>query len=91
MANVIIFYAQMCSLCHKAMDHFKEKKIPFESYEVQWKGDGWVDSPNARLMKKMCGDVDFVPQIIINGKHIKGWKKLEPMIKSGEIDRFLKE
>lgn len=90
MANVIVFYAQMCGLCHKAMDYFKEKGIPFDAYEVKWKGDGWEDSPNVRLMKKMCGDVDFVPQIIINGRHIKGWKNLEPMIKSGELDKLLK-
>lgn len=90
MAKVEIYYAQMCGLCHKAMDYFREKGIPFDAYEVKWKGDGWEDSENAREMRRRCGDdVDFVPQIFINGRHIKGWKTLSVLIESGEIDREL--
>jgi glutaredoxin len=40
-------------------------------------------------MKRRAGNVDFVPQIFINGHHIPGWRKLEPMIASGEFDRLL--
>lgn len=89
--EVIVFYAQMCGLCHKAMDYFKAKNIPFEAIEVKWQGDGWVDDPNARRMRELCGDVDFVPQIIIRGRHIKGWRTLEPMIESGELEKLLLE
>jgi len=89
MVDVLIFYAPMCGLCHEAMDYFKAQGIPFEACEVKWSGDGWEDSPNARRMKELCGDVDFVPQIIINGRHIKGWRSLEPMIKSGELKQLL--
>jgi len=91
MARVEIFYAQMCGLCHEAMDYFRGRGIEFDAYEVQWKGDGWVDSENSRLMKERCGDVDFVPQIFIDGKHIKGWRTMEKLIESGEIDGLLEE
>jgi len=40
-------------------------------------------------MKKRCGNVDFVPQMFINGTHVPGWKTLEPMITSGEIETLL--
>ena len=60
-----------------------------DAYEVQWQGDGWVDSEISREMIRRCGNVDFVPQMFIDGKHIKGWKTLEPMIDSGEIDKLL--
>jgi glutaredoxin len=91
MAEVEIFYAQMCGLCHKAMDFFREQGVPFIAHEVVWTGSGWKDTPAARLMRERCGDVDFVPQILIRGKHIKGWRTLEPMIESGEILKLLRE
>jgi glutaredoxin len=85
MAEVEIFYSQMCGLCHKAMDFFREKDVAFDAHEVEWQGGGWKDTPAARRMRQLCGDVDFVPQILIRGRHIKGWRTLEPMIESGEI------
>jgi glutaredoxin len=91
-ADVEIFYAQMCDLCHKAMDYFDEQGIPYQKYEVQWDSANsqWKDSENAQLMYERCGsEVDFVPQIFINGEHIKGWNTLEPMIESGEFKKLL--
>jgi glutaredoxin-related protein len=42
-------------------------------------------------MFRRCGEtVDFVPQIFIRGTHVAGWRKLEPMIESGEFDRLLR-
>ncbi|OGV62662.1 MAG: hypothetical protein A2498_14730 [Lentisphaerae bacterium RIFOXYC12_FULL_60_16] len=89
--DVVIFYAPMCGLCHKAMDYFKERGITYEAVEVRWKGEDWEDTPNARRMKALCGDVDFVPQILIRGRHIPGWRNLEPMIESGELEQWLKD
>lgn len=91
MPKVEIYYAQMCSLCHKAMDYFKSKGIEFTAYEVFWKNDAWVDDDNSREMIRRCGDVDFVPQLFINDQHIKGWKTLSHLIETGEIDELLKE
>jgi len=84
-----IYYADICGLCHKAMDYFRSRKLEFVAHEVHWGGDKFVDSAASREMARRCGPVDFVPQIFVNGHHIAGWRKLEPMIQSGEFDRLL--
>ncbi len=89
--HIEIFYAEVCGLCHKAMDYFRGRNLEVTTREVHWdsQADAFVDSVNTRDMKERCGDIDFVPQIFINGKHIPGWKTLEPMIESGEIEQWL--
>ena len=90
MARVEIFYAQMCGLCHEAMDYFCSRGVKFDSYEVKWVGDAFEDSDNSRELYRRCGkDIDFVPQIFIDGRHIPGWKTLSELIESGEIDAIL--
>lgn len=92
--RIEIFYAQVCGLCHKAMDYFRGRGLVFHAREVHWdaQADAFVDSENTRAMYEQCGRrVDFVPQIFINGRHIPGWRTLEPMIQSGELDRLLSE
>lgn len=87
-----IYYAEVCGLCQKALAYFRERSLPFQAYEVFWDeaADRFVDSPHTRDMYKRCGkEVDFVPQIFVNGHHIPGWRKLEPMIQSGEFDALL--
>lgn len=84
-----IYYADVCGLCHKAMDYFRSRSLPFTAYELVWDGAKFVDSPASREMVRRCGPVDFVPQIFVHGQHIAGWRKLEPMIQSGEFDRLL--
>lgn len=94
MATIDIFYAQMCGMCHKAMDALTERGIPFRSHEVKWDSEAgeFEDSENSREMYRRCGEkVDVVPQIFINGKHVAGWRGLEPLIESGEFDRMMKE
>ena len=90
MPKVEIYYAQMCDLCHKAMDYFDDKGIDYTSYEVKWSGDSWLDDDNSRELLRRCGDIYFVPQLFINDQHIKGWKSLSELIESGEIDNLLK-
>lgn len=90
--RIEIFYADICGLCHQAMDVFRGRNLPFTAYEVHWDGaaGAFVDSPHAREMHRRCGAVvDIVPQIFVNGRHIAGWRRLEPMIHSGEFDRLL--
>jgi glutaredoxin len=91
MPKIEIYYAQMCSLCHEAMDYFRSRGLPFTSYELTWKGDGWQDSESARELARRCGPVDFVPQIFINGRHIAGWRTLSELIRDGRIDELLVE
>ena len=74
------------------MDFFRGRNLPFTKLEVIWDGaaNTFADGENTREMYRRCGGpVDFVPQIFINGHHIAGWRKLEPMIASGEFDRLL--
>lgn len=90
--DIEIFYSEVCGLCHKAMDYFRSRNLPFTAREVVWdeEADAFVDSGNAREMYERCGDaVDFVPQIFVNGHHIPGWRTLEPMIENGAFDRLL--
>ena len=88
--DIEIFYADICGLCHKAMNYFLKRGLPFRTYEVTWDGQAFVDSEHTRAMYARCGGtVDFVPQMFINGHHIPGWRKLEPMIHSGELEKIL--
>jgi glutaredoxin len=92
MVSVDIYYASVCGLCTKAIEFFRSRGVTFTAYAVEWDGekDAFIDSANTREMYKRCGErVDFVPQMFIGDEHIKGWRKLEPMIESGEIDRLL--
>jgi len=88
--EIEIFYAPVCGLCAEAMNFFRSRGLSFHARAVEWGGEAFVDSENARAMFAKCGGVvDFVPQIFVNGMHIAGWRKLEPMIESGEFDRLL--
>ena len=89
--HIEIFYADVCGLCHKAMDYFRSRGLAFAAREVHWDqtADDFVGSDNSLETKERCGNVDFVPQIFINGHHIPGWRMLEPMIESGEIESLL--
>ena len=92
MPKIEIYYAQICGLCHKAMDYFRSRDLPFIAHEVFWDKDknDWVASDTVREMKARAGDVDFVPQIFINDTtHIAGWRELQAMIASGAFGRMI--
>jgi glutaredoxin 3 len=92
MPKVEIYHAPMCGACHQAMDYFNARGISFTAYEVRWDGNGWAESENARDMKRRCGaGIDFVPQIFINDRHLKGWKTLSALTESGEIEALLRD
>jgi len=86
-----IFYADVCGLCHKAMDYFRSRDLEFTAYEIGYDGkkDEWLPSKNLDDIIRRVGPIDFVPQIFVNETHIAGWKKLEPMIENGEFDQLL--
>ncbi len=91
-AKIEIFHSEVCGLCHKALEYFRSRELPVKAYEVVWDdaANAFMDSEHARELYRRCGpDIDFVPQIFINGRHIRGWRELEPMIHSGEIERIL--
>ena len=91
--SIDIYYSRVCGLCTKALDFFRSRGLDFHAYAVEWDEDAdrFVDSENSRRMFERCGEtVDFVPQMFINGTHIAGWRKLEPMIEDGSFDRLLR-
>lgn len=92
MKSVDLYYASVCGLCTKAIEFFRNRGVTFTAYAVEWdaENDAFVDSPNAREMTRRCGKpTDFVPQIFVGDHHIKGWRQLEPMIESGEVDALI--
>ncbi len=92
MAQVDVYYAHVCGLCTKTVEWLRSRNASFTAYSVEWDGeaDAFVDSANAKEMYRRCGEqVDFVPQIFVGDTHIPGWRKLEPMIESGEIDALI--
>ena len=89
---VDVYYARVCGLCTKALEFLRSRGVTFTAYAVEWdsQAERFVDSENTREMYRRCGEeVDFVPQFFFGDKHVKGWRKLEPMIESGEIDAWL--
>jgi glutaredoxin len=92
MTKIEIYYASSCGLCTKAIDFFREQGLSFSVFAVEWDeaADDFVESDSARAMQARCGEkVDFVPQIFIGDRHIKGWRSLKPLIESGEFDELL--
>lgn len=90
--KIELYVCDICGLCQKAKEFFRSRQLPFTTHEIFWDkaADTFVDSDLTREMYNRCGGkVDIVPQIFINGHHIPGWRKLEPMIASGEFDRLL--
>ena len=94
MRKVDVYYARICGLCTNALEFFRSRGVTFTAHAVEWDAanERFFDSENVREMYRRCGEeVDFVPQIFIDDVHIKGWRRLEPMIKSGEINKLIPE
>ena len=92
--EVHIYYAKVCGLCTKAIDYLHKRGVSFTAYAIEYneEADCFVDSEYTQEMYRRCGGpVEFVPQIFIGKRHIGGWRKLEPLIQSGEIDHLLPE
>lgn len=94
MKKIDVYYSTVCTLCSHSIEFFRSRGLTFTAYAVEWDAaaDAFVDTPTALEMHQRCNEtMDFVPQIFIGDTHIPGWRKLEPMIKSGEFDRLLEQ
>jgi len=90
--TIDVYYAEVCGLCHKAMDYLSSRDLEFTAKEVIYDSvaDEFVDSDITKEMYERCGEkVEFVPQIFVNGTYVGGWRKLESMIENGEFDKLL--
>ena len=82
MADVEIYTRKMCGYCTAAKSLLSRKGASFREF------DATFDAGLRQEMMRKSGRTTF-PQIFIGDAHISGWRKLEPMIESGEIDRLL--
>lgn len=92
MKPIDIYYSSVCGLCTKAIEYFHSRGVTFTAHAIEYdaEADAFIDSDNTRKMYARCGEeVEFVPQIFIGNRHIGGWRKLEPLIESGEIDQLI--
>jgi len=91
MPNVEIFCSPLCGACEEAKEYFRGRGIEYTCREVRWdpQADDWADSENAQRMKQLCDNADFVPQILINGQHVNGWRALKELIQNGKIDTLI--
>ena len=92
MPNIEIYYSRVCGLCTEAILYFHQRGVTFTALAIEYDevADEFVDSNHTREMYRRCGEkVEFVPQIFIGDRHIGGWRRLEPLIESGEIELLL--
>ena len=66
--KIIVYSADWCPWCHKAMDYFKEKKIEFEARDVD------KNPKYAEEVIKKSGQMG-IPVIDIDGTIIIGFNK----------------
>lgn len=94
MKRIDVYYSKVCGLCTEAIHYFHKRGVTFTAIAIEYdaEADEFVDSPHTREMYERCGEqVEFVPQIFIGNHHVGGWRKMEPLIESGEIDQLLPE
>lgn len=92
MTQIDVYYSRVCGLCTKAIDFLYNRGVTFTALAIEYDetADEFVDSETTREMYKRCGgQVEFVPQIFIGDRYVGGWRKLEALIESGEIDKIL--
>jgi glutaredoxin len=92
MTQIDLYYSSVCGLCTKAIDFFYKRGVTFTAHAIEYnaEADVFVDSETTREMYLRCNEkVEFVPQIFIGERYIGGWRKLEALIDSGEIDTIL--
>jgi len=67
--NVILWSKYHCSFCEQAKQFLDSKNIIFEERKID---DGWTIDD----LKAAVPEVKSVPQIVIDGKVVGGFKKL---------------
>lgn len=90
--RIDIYYCRICGLCTEAIDFLRSRGVTFTAHAVEWdeEKEAFRDTETAREMHRRCvGEVFIVPQFFIGDRHIAGWRKLKPMIDSGEIDALI--
>ena len=82
MSDIEVYSKSWCPYCNKAKALLKSKGLSYREIETTH------DEVREREMVERSRR-QTVPQIFIDGRHIKGWKELSKLIESGEIDAIL--
>lgn len=88
MKKIEIYTVNYCPYCQKAKELLTQKKINFKEIDI---------TENEDVYRKELGDfynipgTVTVPQIIVDGKRIGGFDKLEELNSSGELDKLLED
>jgi glutaredoxin 3 len=75
--GVVIYTADYCSYCRRAIDILKDKGVQFREIDVTH------DSSMREKLIGMTGGRDTVPQIFVDGKSIGGCDELESLYANG--------
>lgn len=84
MNSVEIYTTAFCPFCERAKGLFRIKGIAFEEKNLDHLNDRELHEQMAKLSGQRT-----VPQIVINGKAIGGWRELSELDRTGELDRML--
>ena len=89
MPRVEIYSAWNCPYCLRAKRVLRSKGVRFEVHEI-WLVFFWI-IPTARYreMVRRSGGRDSVPQVFVDGRHLRGCDDLVELDRRGELDALL--
>ncbi len=82
MPRITLYHTEYCGYCRRAEQLLSRKGIPYESVDVT---DD--DARRAWLVERTGRRT--VPQVFLDGEPIGGFRELEALERSGELDRRL--
>lgn len=82
MARVVLYHTDHCRYCRLAEQLLARKGIPYESVDV-------TDDDARRAWLVERTGLRTVPQIFLDGEPIGGFRELDKLERSGELERRL--
>lgn len=85
MFGIDIYTSSSCSYCTKAKVLFKSLNLEYREHNIDFDFDGMCEELSLMFGKQL----QTVPQIIVNGRHIGGYSDLEILYKNGKLNEIL--
>ncbi len=86
MFGIEIYTSSTCPYCTKAKKLFKSLNLEYKEHNIDSDFDGMCEELSLMFGKQL----QTVPQIVINGRHIGGYSDLEVLQKNGKLNDILK-
>jgi len=86
MIGIEIYTSSTCPYCTKAKKLFKSLNLEYKEHNIDSDFDGMCEELSLMFGKQL----QTVPQIVINGRHIGGYSDLEVFQKNGKLDEILR-